>query len=203
MKKKGVGEKEKMILTDKDIKKEIQKGKIIIKPFRINSLGSNSYDVHLGKNLAIYENKILDAKKHNKTRVIKIPEEGIIIQPGELYLGVTEEYTETHCHVPFLEGKSSIGRLGIEIHSTAGKGDMGFCNYWTLEISAKKPVKIYPGMPIGQIIYFKTPNPAEIPYNKKPNAKYTKVSDMPQESMMWKNLVKKDKAERQIQLYIG
>ena len=59
----------------------------------------------------------------------------------QFYLGVTEEYTETHKHVPFLEGKSSIGRLGIDIHATAGKGDVGFCNTWTLEISVKNQLE--------------------------------------------------------------
>lgn len=181
-----VGQGRKMILTDKDIKNELKKGKIVIRPFRKKALGSNSYDVHLGKNLAIYENKVLDVKKHNKIRLIRIPDEGMILKPGELYLGVTEEYTETHGYVPFLEGKSSIGRLGIEIHSTAGKGDIGFCNHWTLEITVKKPVKIYPGMPIGQIIYFKVSSPAEVPYNKKQDAKYNVFSKLPQESMIWK-----------------
>ena len=73
----------------------------------------------------------------------EIPEEGFVLYPHVFYLGVTEEYTETHAHVPFLEGKSSTGRLGIDIHATAGKGDVGFCGNWTLEISVKQPVKIY------------------------------------------------------------
>ena len=107
--------------------------------------------------------------------------------PSKLYLGVTEEYTETHAHVPFLEGKSSIGRLGIDIHATAGKGDVGFCNYWTLEISVRQPVKIYAGMPIGQLIYFVVDGEVEVLYNKKKNAKYNRLSKRPMESMMWKN----------------
>ena len=85
---------------------------------------------------------------------LEIPDEGMILLPHRFYLGVTQEYTETHSHVPFLEGKSSIGRLGIDIHATAGKGDIGFCNTWTLEISVKQPVRVYAGMPIGQLIYF-------------------------------------------------
>ncbi len=84
----------------------------------------------------------------------EIPEEGFVLEPNTLYLGVTAEYTESHAHVPFLEGKSSTGRLGIDIHATAGKGDVGFCNAWTLEISCIQPVRIYAGMPIGQLIYF-------------------------------------------------
>jgi dCTP deaminase len=109
-----------MILSDKKILAEIEKGTIKIEPYNRTCLGSNSYDVHLGKHLATYVDKELDAKKHNTIAHFDIPDEGFVLQPGELYLGVTEEYTETHEHVPFLEGKSSTGRLGIDIHATAG-----------------------------------------------------------------------------------
>jgi dCTP deaminase len=143
-----------MILSDKRILEEIAKESIKIIPYDRNCLGSNSYDVHLGKSLAVYVDKTLDAKKHNTIAHFDIPEEGFVLQPGDFYLGVTEEYTETHEHVPFLEGKSSTGRLGIDIHATAGKGDVGFCGNWTLEISVKLPVRVYAGMPIGQLIYF-------------------------------------------------
>lgn len=176
-----------MILTDKQILSEMKKGTIVISPYNRNYLGSNSYDVHLSKWLAMYKEEILDAKQHNHVRYFQIPEEGIILVPSKLYLGVTEEYTETYKHVPFLEGKSSIGRLGIDIHATAGKGDIGFCNTWTLEISVRQPVKIYSGMPIGQLIYFEVSGEIEIPYNKKKNAKYNRKTNKPVESMMWKN----------------
>lgn len=176
-----------MILTDKEILKNIEDGSILIEPFRKECLGSNSYDVHLGRYLATYKNRTLDAREKNEIEEIIIPEEGIVLQPGTLYLGVTEEYTETHKHVPFLEGKSSIGRLGLDIHATAGKGDVGFCNTWTLEISCIMPVRVYAGMPIGQLIYFEVKGDVENLYNKKKNAKYTKRSLKPVESMMWKN----------------
>ena len=179
-----------MILTDSQILSEMKRGTIVITPFNRKYLGSNSYDVHLGKWFAMYEDEILDAKKHNKVRYSKIPDEGLILVPSKLYLGVTEEYTETHRHVPFLEGKSSIGRLGIDIHATAGKGDIGFCNTWTLEISVRQPVRIYARMPIGQLIYFEVNGEIEIPYNKKPSAKYNKRTTKPVESMMWKNFKK-------------
>lgn len=118
---------------------------------------------------------------------IKILEEGLLLLPHRLYLGVTEEYTETHRHVPFLEGKSSIGRLGIDIHATAGKGDIGFCNTWTLEISVRQPVRVYRGMPIGQLIYFEVSGEVGTAYADKPTAKYTSRTARPVESMMWKN----------------
>ena len=176
-----------MILSDNRSLEEIEKKTIIIKPYNREKLGSNSYDVHLGKNLAIYVDVVLDAKKHNKVTHFEIPEEGFILNPNQLYLGVTLEYTETHAHVPFLEGKSSTGRLGIDIHATAGKGDIGFCGHWTLEISCKIPVRIYAGMPIGQLIYFPLEGDVLVPYDKKGNAKYSYQPDMPVESMMWKN----------------
>lgn len=176
-----------MILSDKRILEEIEKGTIVIEPYDRKYLGSNSYDVHLGKYLAVYNDTILDAKKHNQVSHFEIPAEGYVLQPGTLYLGVTEEYTETHAHVPFLEGKSSTGRLGIDIHATAGKGDVGFCNTWTLEISCVHPVRIYAGMPVGQLIYFPVDGEVINKYNKKENAKYTNRTIKPVESMMWKN----------------
>jgi len=176
-----------MILSDKRILEEIGKGTIKIEPYDRECLGSNSYDVHLGHTLAKYVDKELDAKKHNKIESFEIPDEGFVLLPHEFYLGVTLEYTETHAHVPFLEGKSSTGRLGIDIHATAGKGDVGFCGNWTLEISVKQPVRIYKGMPIGQLIYFPVDGEIEVKYNQKKNAKYSGQPNMPIESMMWKN----------------
>ena len=176
-----------MILSDKKILESIESGEIVIEPFLRSSLGTNSYDVHLSRHLAVYTSDVLDAKKHNEIRELEIPEEGFVIEPGTLYLGVTEEYTETHNSVPFLEGKSSVGRLGIDIHATAGKGDVGFCNTWTLEISCVHPVRVYAGMPIGQLIYFSIDGEIENYYNKKENAKYNARTTKPVESMMWKN----------------
>ena len=176
-----------MILTDLQILAAIKKGEIVIEPFQREALGTNSYDVHLGAHLAIYKDHILDARKHNEIDHLLIPDEGFVIYPGTLYLGVTQEYTETHSTVPFLEGKSSVGRLGIDIHATAGKGDVGFCNTWTLEISCTQPVRIYAGMPIGQLIYFSVKGSVERYYHAKSDAKYNDRTVRPVESMMWKN----------------
>ena len=176
-----------MILTDTEIEMAIESGSIVISPFRQGCLGSNSYDVHLGTTLAIYEEAVLDAKQHNTLSYFDIPESGFVLQPERLYLGVTQEYTETHAHVPFLEGKSSVGRLGIDIHATAGKGDIGFCNAWTLEISVRQPVRVYAGMPIGQLIYFVPSGICRTPYNHKEDAKYAERNLRPVESMMFKN----------------
>jgi dCTP deaminase len=176
------------ILCDTEILEEIEKKTIVIRPFDPQALGTNSYDVHLGPTLATYDDPVLDVKKHNKITTFHIPPEGYVLQPGEFYLGVTREYTETHHHVPILEGKSGNARLSLRIHETAGFGDVGFCNYWTLEISCTKPVRIYAGMPIAQIFYHPV-NYEKIKnlYHKKPNAKYNQVSQTPTESRMYLN----------------
>jgi len=150
-----------MILSDSRILEEIAKQTIKIEPYDRKDLGSNSYDVHLGKWLATYDNAILDAKAHNTITYFEIPEDGFVLEP--------------------------TGRLGIDIHATAGKGDVGFCGYWTLEISVKQPVKVYKGMPIGQLIYFPVDGEIEVKYNQKKNAKYSGQPAKPIESMMWKN----------------
>jgi len=176
-----------MILSDSKIKESISSGDIVITPYDEKNLGSNSYDVHLGKHFAVYADDEIDAKKHNLVRHFEIPDSGFVMQPGELYLASTIEYTETHRHCPFLEGKSSTGRLGIDIHATAGKGDVGFCGYWTLEMSCAKPVRIYPRMPVGQLIYYVVDGDVENPYHSKKGAKYSHQDHLPKESMMWKN----------------
>lgn len=176
-----------MVLSDKQILECVKNGEIIIEPFDREKLGSNSYDVSLSKHLAVYEDAVLDAKKHNKVNHFEIPKDGFVLKPGELYLGSTIEYTESHKHLPILDGKSSVGRLGIDIHATAGIGDVGFCGYWTLEISVSKPVRVYEGMPIGQIIYHSVEGEVLRPYNAKSDAKYSKQEHLPKESMMFKN----------------
>jgi dCTP deaminase len=182
-----------MILSDTKILEEIREGRIVIRPFRAQCLGSNSYDVHLGRYMSVYRDGALDARKPNAVEEFVIPEHGFVMHPGQLYLAATEEYTETHGFVPFLEGKSSVGRLGIDIHSTAGKGDVGFCNYWTLEMSVKLPVRIYRGMPIGQLIYFEVSGKVAHPYDEKAAAKYRTVSAHPTPSRMYLNFRAKAK----------
>ena len=92
----------------------------------------------------VYSEKELDMKKPNPSSKITIPKEGLRLEARQLYLGRTLEYTETHSLVPMLEGRSSIGRLGMSVHITAGFGDVGFCGYWTLEIHSLSPIRIYP-----------------------------------------------------------
>ncbi len=176
-----------MILSDSEILAAMDRKEIVIEPYDRECLGTNSYDVHLSKHLASYRIRVLDANAHNQIEHFEIPLEGFVLEPQINYLGSTLEYTESHKAVPFLEGKSSVGRLGIDIHATAGKGDVGFCNYWTLEISVKQPVRVYEGMPVGQLIYFLVEGEILNPYNTKQSAKYTNKTPLPVESMMYRN----------------
>jgi dCTP deaminase len=96
---------------------------------------------------------VLDMAVEPETYELLIPENGLVLVPGRLYLGSTVEYTETHGFVPCIEGRSSIGRLGISVHVTAGFGDIGFCGTWTLEITVAEPIRIYANIQICQICY--------------------------------------------------
>ena len=133
--------------------RQIKKGKIKIEPFNEKNLNPNSYNITLNNELLVYDCDVLDVKKENPTKKIIIPEEGLVLEPGKLYLGRTNEYTETYDLVPCIDGRSSIGRLGLYIHVTAGFGDVGFKGTWTLEIQCIQPIRIYPNIRIGQIYY--------------------------------------------------
>lgn len=141
-----------MILSGKEIEKRIGKD-IFIEPFDKSRINPNSYNLTLSNELLVYENHELDMKRPNAAKKLVIPEEGLLLQPNVLYLGRTNEYTKTERFVPMLEGRSSIGRLGLYIHVTAGFGDIGFSGYWTLEIHCIQPVRIYPDVEICQIYY--------------------------------------------------
>lgn len=142
-----------MILSGKEIHRQITMGKICIDPFDERLINPNSYNLRLHNQLLVYTDQVLDMKKPLNTQEIVIPDDGFVLQPGRLYLGRTYERTSTDSFVPMLEGRSSVGRLGLFIHVTAGFGDIGFSGYWTLEIQCVQPVKIYPMVEICQIYY--------------------------------------------------
>lgn len=152
-----------MILSGKEIEKRIDRD-IFIAPFDRRQLNPNSYNLRLHDRLLTYKDRYLDMKKDNPTEEIVVPKDGFWLEPNKLYLGRTHEFTRTDNLVPMLEGRSSIGRLGISIHVTAGFGDVGFKGYWTLELWCVQPVKIYPFVPICQI-YYHTIEGDYTPYN--------------------------------------
>jgi len=143
-----------MILSGKEIEKKIGKD-IFIDPYNMSQLNPNSYNLTLHNELVTYSSPELDMKSEHDTEKILIPKDGLLLQPGRLYLGRTKEYTKTTNLVPMLEGRSSIGRLGMFVHITAGFGDVGFEGYWTLEIFVVQPLKIYPDIEICQIYFHK------------------------------------------------
>lgn len=149
-----------MILSGLEIKSHIGR-EIIIEPFDESRLNPNSYNLSLHDELLAYTHDTLDMRADNPTTKLTIPPEGFMLESGRLYLGRTAEYTRTEGYIPMLEGRSSIGRLGICIHVTAGFGDVGFAGYWTLELFCVQPVRIYAGVQIAQIYYHTISEPYE------------------------------------------
>lgn len=184
------------VLVDSEIKRAHDVGSIIIEPFDPKALGTNSYDVHLARTLKCYKvtKKMLgvaehrtielDCRKPNETYDIEIPDNGFVLLPNMLYLASTTEYTESHKHLPLLNGKSSIGRLGLSIHVTAGTGDVGFRGHWTMELFVVHALRIYAGMAIGQLLWLSTNEQPDVPYDLKKSAKYNNRDPLPQASRM-------------------
>lgn len=155
------------MLTGAEILKRVKEGSIIISDFDESKLNPNSYNLTLSNMIMTYVNEALDLKKDNETITRIIPEEGMLLVPGKLYLASTNEYTECEDLIPKIDGRSSLGRLGIFVHATAGFGDVGFVGTWTLEITVVHPVIIYPNIEIAQI-YYELPNgDTSIRYNGK------------------------------------
>jgi dCTP deaminase len=173
-----------MIVSGRQIKKAHRAGKIVIDPWDDSRLNPNSYNLRLSKHMVEYDEVVLDMAKDNRFRRFEIPPEGLVLAPNKLYLGQTMEYTETHDHVPMIEGRSSIGRLGVCIHVTAGFGDKNFCGQWTLELFCVQPVRIYAGVEVAQIYYHEIDPEAE-PYDGK-YQDYSRASEGPMPSKLWR-----------------
>lgn len=145
-----------MILTGPQIESAVEQGEIIIRPFRKRQLAPNSYDFRLGNRCCVYTAKTLDAAKENATQTFTIPKSGVMLQPDRVYLVNTEETMGSNRYVPIIRGRSSVGRLGIFIDITADLIDLGSINQWTLQIHAVHTVRVYPGMLIGQVTFWRT-----------------------------------------------
>ncbi len=155
-----------MILSGHKIREALEAGDITISPFSAEQLGPNSYDFRLGDRCKIYRNKLLDAKHENETSEFVIPAEGVVIEPDRLYLFNTHEVLGSAKYVPIIRGRSSVGRLGLFINITADLIDVGSVNQWTLQLHAVTPVRVFPGMLIGQVTFW-TIAGEFTPYNGK------------------------------------
>ncbi len=186
-----------MVLSGHEIQRQLGTN-IIIEPFDAAQLNPNSYNLTLHDELMVYEEVVLDMRRPNRVRRMAIPPEGLVLQPNQLYLGRTAERTETHNLVPMIEGRSSIGRLGLFVHVTAGFGDVGFCGYWTLEIFAIQPVRIYAGVQICQIFYHDIAGPV----TEYASNKYQHNTDI-QPSLLFKELSPECAVDSQQKLPFG
>ncbi|MEM9368266.1 MAG: dCTP deaminase [Planctomycetota bacterium] len=141
-----------MILSGQEILQRMG-NEIRIDPFSPDRLNPNSYNLALHNELLVYEEVVLDSATPNRYRRIPIPQEGITLQPGQLYLGRTVETTETTTLVPMIQGRSSLGRLGLFLNPGGSLGHAGYCGTWTLEMHCVQPVRIYPAIEVCQIFY--------------------------------------------------
>ena len=162
-----------MILSDRTIREELDAGRIVIDPLGTNAIQPSSVDLHVDRYFRVFRNDTtpyIDPKQRHEdlTELVEVKEEGaFILHPGEFVLGSTlERVALPHDLVARLEGKSSLGRLGLLIHSTAGFVDAGWDGHLTLELSnvATLPIALYPGMKIGQISFLRMTTPADVPY---------------------------------------
>ncbi|MDR0704172.1 MAG: dCTP deaminase [Planctomycetaceae bacterium] len=174
-----------MILSGLEILREIANGNILIDPFDKKRVNPNSYNLRLHNELMIYRDSVLDMRTCPQTEPLMIPADGIVLEPNRLYLGRTVEYTQTRNYVPMLEGRSSVGRLGLYVHVTAGFGDVGFSGFWTLEIQCIQPIRIYPFVEICQIYY----HTIQGDYDEYKNGKYQNNTGI-QPSLLYKDFLK-------------
>jgi dCTP deaminase len=143
-----------MILSGNAIEQAVELGDITIDPFNPLQVGPNSYDFRLGNRCKIYRELELDCAKNNPTSTIEVGEEGLLLKPDRIYLFNTLEVLGSSRYVPIIRGRSSVGRLGLFIDITADLIDIGSVNRLTLQLHSVIPVRVYPGMLIGQVTFW-------------------------------------------------
>jgi len=169
-------------MSDRDIRAEIEAGRIGLEPLDIGLLQPSSFDVRLDRFFRLFDNHkyaYIDPAEEmsDLTRLVEVePDEAFILHPGEFVLGSTYEFVTLPDNIAArLEGKSSLGRLGLLTHSTAGFVDPGFNGHVTLELAnvSNLPIKLWPGMKVGQLCFFQLSSPSETPYGSaKYNSRY-------------------------------
>lgn len=175
------------ILTGAEIRKRIQEGRIEITPFNEENLGANSYDVALGETVFRVISKQVRIDKRSETVEIGYFTDGcFLLRPGEFYLGVTKEFVAAYDSIPILEGRSSYARMGLEVHCSAGFGDIGFANHWTLEMTVKKEMLIKPGEKIAQIYFQQAVGSIDLQYTERKSSHYIEINKLPGISSIYK-----------------
>jgi dCTP deaminase len=185
-----------VILSDHTIREELASGRIVIEPFDESDIQPSSVDLHLDRFFRVFRNHTMghiDVKQNleDLTELVEIAHDGaFMLHPGEFALGSTSERIGLPDDlVARLEGKSSLGRLGLLIHSTAGFVDAGWDGHLTLELSnvANLPITLYPGMKIGQISFLKMTTPADVPYGSSSLGSKYQGQRGPTPSRYWEN----------------
>jgi dCTP deaminase len=186
-----------VLLSDKDIRAEIDGGRVVLDPYDPGLIQPSSIDVRLDKYFRLFDNHkypYIDPAQEQPelTRLVEVSEEeeGFVLHPGEFVLGSTlETVTLPDDLAARVEGKSSLGRLGLMTHATAGFVDPGFSGHVTLEFSnvATLPIMLYPGMKIGQLAFFRLSSPAEHPYGSGPYGSHYQGQRGPTASRSWQN----------------
>ncbi len=164
-----------MILTGSEIKNSVENGSIVIEPFLESAINPNSYNYRLGSTIKVFNGYIQDQSRFVEQ---DIPKEGLVLKPGQLYLAKTFEKIGSNKYAVSLIGRSSIGRLGLFLQISANLGHVGSKHCWTLELIAAKPIRIYPGMVIGQVSFWENNGEIELyegVYGKFSNIKESNV----------------------------
>ena len=174
------------MLSGNKIKSEIEANRIQVMPFMDDMINPGSINVTLHDVLLVPERRILDAAIDNKFESMTIPAEGFQLQPDTLYLGRTREWVHAPYHVPIYDGRSSMARLGLFSHITAGFGDRGFQGYFTLELAVVQPLRIYPNMRIGQIRFEEIDGAGPVYQGKYNNS--VDPDALPMTSQIWREL---------------
>lgn len=143
-----------MILTGPEIVRQWQCGRLTIDPFTPDQVNPNSYNFRLGPTIKTYTDPVLDVARPNPVTEITLPADGLILRPDRIYLGHTAEIMGSDHYVPIIRARSSVARLGLFVHVTADLIDIGSHNQWTLQLHAVQPVRVYPGLLIGQVTFW-------------------------------------------------
>jgi len=143
-----------MILTGNAIIKAVQANEISFDPFVTDQVNPNSMNYRIGDELYVLNEGLLDPKQEKTFTQLVFGKNGYVLEPGKLYLGHTKEKIGSQMYVPKLIGRSSVGRLGLFLQVTADLGQLGAAHQWTLELRVVQPLRIYPGMKIGQVSFW-------------------------------------------------